>query len=185
MGSGARIDAHKIRAMHDRHAAYLDGDTTTRRTAAAHRTTRSARGFTLIEAMITVAIIAILSSIALPAYFDYLRRGQLPEAFNHLADYRVKLEQYYQDNRNYGTAKCADVAAPPSWANFAPGTARYFAFGCTLTDGGQGYLVSATGNTARAIGHTYTVNHANAQKTTAFKGKTVDKACWLTKGSEC
>ena len=62
-----------------------------------------ASGFTLIEVMITVAIVAILGSIALPAYFDYVRRGQLPEAFSNLADYRVKMEQYYQDNRNYGT----------------------------------------------------------------------------------
>ncbi len=76
------------------------------------------RGFTLIELMIIVAIVSILAAVALPAYGDYVRRGQLPEAFAGMSDLRVKMEQYYQDNRNYGTngGNCADVG-PPSWAD--------------------------------------------------------------------
>ena len=64
----------------------------------------AAWGFTLIELMIVIAVVAILAAVALPAYGDYLRRGQLPEAFTNLADLRVKMEQYYQDNRSYGAA---------------------------------------------------------------------------------
>ena len=37
-------------------------------------------GFTLIEVMIVVAIVAILASVALPSYQDYIRRGQLQPA---------------------------------------------------------------------------------------------------------
>jgi type IV pilus assembly protein PilE len=144
-----------------------------------------AQGFTLIEVMITVAIVAILAAVALPAYFDYVRRGQLPEAFTNLADYRVKLEQYYQDNRNYGAAACADVAGAPSWANFNPANAQYFGYGCTLSGGGQGYTVTATGSAGRAVGHVYTIDSANVQSTTRFKNSVVAKNCWLIKGSEC
>lgn len=143
-------------------------------------------GFTLIEVMITVAIIGILAAVAMPAYTDYLRRAQLPEAFAALADYRVKLEQYFQDFRNYGKADgdpCANGTNAPAWNNFVPSNRKYFTYSCTVV--GTGYLLTATGSAGRAVGHTYTLDHNNNQKTTKFKGATVDKSCWLIKGQEC
>jgi type IV pilus assembly protein PilE len=146
------------------------------------------RGFTLIELMITVAIVAILAAVALPAYGEYVRRGQLPEAFAGMSDLRVKLEQYYQDNRNYGGGQCAD-AGPPSWSDGSGGLtyagSQYFTFTCALSGSGQGYTVTATGSSGRAIGHTYTITHANVRATTEFKGEGSNKACWLSGGSEC
>jgi type IV pilus assembly protein PilE len=153
----------------------------------------AAKGFTLIELMIVIAVVAILAAVALPAYGDYLRRGQLPEAFTVLADLRVKMEQYYQDNRNYGetgNTVCANTATnPPSWNGFAPAAARHFTFSCALNGnsgaGNQGYTLTATGSAGRTLGHTYTITHDNVQRTTAFKGAVVAKACWVTRGSEC
>ena len=150
--------------------------------AAAHR------GFTLIEVMIVVAIVAILAGVALPSYFDYVRRGQLPEAQAALSDFRVKMEQYYQDNRDYGGANCAD-SGPPSWSagngTLNYGAAQFFTYSCTLSGGGQGYTVLATGANGRAVGHNYTINHNNARVTTKFKAAALTKSCWLVKGSEC
>jgi len=145
----------------------------------------SPRGFTLIELMITVAIVAILAAVAIPAYGDYVRRGSLTEAFSQLADYRVKMEQYYQDNRNYGsTAACVDGTAAPSWKTFAPTGAKYFDYGCTSS--GQGYTVTATGKTGTvAAGHIFTINQNNVQATTKFKGTTVSQSCWLVKSATC
>ena len=123
---------------------------------------RRARGFTLIEVMITVAIVAILAAVALPTYADYVRRGLLPEAFTALSDFRVKMEQYYQDNRAYGTTNCADVASGPTWASATPTLtytgAKYFTYACALTAGGQGYILTATGSSGRAVGHVYTID---------------------------
>ena len=143
-------------------------------------------GFTLVEVMIVVAIIGILAAIALPAYNDYIRRGQLPEAFGALADYRVKMEQYYQDNRSYGTKDCADGAGAPPWHTFTPSNQKYFTYGCVLTNSGQGYTITATGNAGQVGGssvHTYTINDANARTTTSFKGATVAQNCWLVKST--
>jgi len=168
---------------------FLDSTAKAASTARATRRRRS-RGFTLIEVMITVAIVAILSGIALPAYFDYVRRGQLPEAFGNLADFRIKMEQYYQDNRSYGTSStvCANVNTP-AWANFVPSNQKYFTYTCTpsnLASGTyQGYTITATGASGRVVGYDYTITSANAQTTTKYKGSTVTKSCWLSKGNEC
>jgi type IV pilus assembly protein PilE len=147
------------------------------------------RGFTLIELMIVVAVVAILSAVAMPSYFDYVRRGQLPEAQAALSDFRVKMEQYYQDNRNYGTTNCADTS-PPSWATSTPtltyGAATYFTYTCALSSAGQAYTITATGSSARAVGHVYTIDEGNHPKTTFFKGvAATNRNCWLIKGGEC
>lgn len=146
-------------------------------------------GFTLIELMIIVAIIGILAAIAIPSYGDYIRRGQLPAAFNGLSEYRVKMEQYYQDNRNYGGSACADGTSGTGWNTF-PTTNERFTFTCALnTRSGdsaqQSYTVTATGASGRATGHTYTIDQAGTRTTTQFKGSTVSQSCWLTSSSTC
>ena len=63
----------------------------------------SGRGFTLIELMVTVAIVAILAAIAYPAYRNYVIRGQLVDATNGLSALRANMERFFQDNRTYAT----------------------------------------------------------------------------------
>ena len=151
---------------------------------------KSSSGFTMIELMIVCAVVAILASIAVPSYADYVRRGQLQEAFAALSDYQVKLEQYYQDYKNYGNAggtTCANGTNAPSWKSFAPAGGQYFTFTCALTSSSnnQGYTLTATGSTAAATGHVFTVDNGGTRRTTKFKGSSVAKSCWLVRGTEC
>lgn len=145
-------------------------------------------GFTLIELMVVIAIISILASIAIPQYNDYVRRASLQEAFSNLSDFKVKLEQFYQDNRSYGTVGQAIPCGHDGTANridFSPANSK-FAYTCALTgDDPQVFLVTATGSSGRAVGHTFTINQTNAKTTTAFKGSSVTKSCWMANGSEC
>jgi len=154
-------------------------------------------GFTLIELMITVAIIGILAAVAMPSYTNYIRRGQQPEAFNELSDLRTKMEQYYQDNRSYGTSACVDTNAP-AWAasggtsiwGLAPSSTNafgfhYFSFSCALNSSGQGYTITATGGAGRVSGDVYAIDQAGNRTTTNFKGAAVTAACWLTSSPAC
>lgn len=147
---------------------------------------KKAKGFTLIELMITVAVVAILAAIALPAYQDYVRRGQLTEALNYLADFKVKLEQFYQDNRNYGTAAngCGHDGTAQR-IDFAVSSIRYFTFTCALGATNQLYTITATGSAGYATGHIYTLNQNDVKSTTKFKGSVVTKTCWVLRGDEC
>lgn len=136
--------------------------------------------------MIVVAVIAILAAIGIPSYNDYVRRGQLPEAFAQLSDYRTKMEQYYQDNRNYGTGSdCAKDASADAWNGFAPSGAKYFTYSCTTSNSNQAYVITATGSSGQATGHVFTVNQNGDRATTKFKGATVTASCWLTRSSTC
>lgn len=64
---------------------------------------RSNRGFTLIELMITVAIIGILASIAYPSYTDFVSRSNRSEGQRELLRYANLQEQVFVDARAYAT----------------------------------------------------------------------------------
>jgi type IV pilus assembly protein PilE len=136
---------------------------------------KQARGFTLIELMITVAIIAILAAIALPQYNDYVQRGKLTEAFTALAEFRVRMEQFYQDNRRYdgGGLNGCGAAAPNS---------KYFTFGCApAVAPSQTYVITATGITNQGMtGFVYTINEANVKTSPlTVSGWTASTTCWV------
>lgn len=143
-------------------------------------------GFTLIEVMITVAIVAILATIALPSYNHYVIRGKLTEATSALADLRVKLEQSYQDNRHYSST----ATACPSVAMPAAPAVKHFAFTCNWAAGNtnQFFTVTASNVANQGLGaagsYVFTINQANVRATTAFPGATVPKTCWISKEGE-
>lgn len=136
-------------------------------------------GVTLIELMVTVAIMAILAAVAIPMYSDYVMRGRIPQATGNLSSMRVKLEQYFQDNRTYVGACVAGTIAPLPPADD-------FTYTCpTLT--ATTFTVQATGQ-GSMTGFTYTLDESNTKKTTAVPTGwgSAPVSCWVTKkGGAC
>ena len=137
------------------------------------------RGFTLIELMVTVAIVGLLAAVAYPSFTQYIRRGKIVEALGQLSTLRVRLEQYYQDNRNYGSTATACGVPMPSGAAFT--------YTCTWGASGtsQSFVATATGqDSAGMSGYVYTVDETNARATTQFEGAAVTYTCWIKKRGE-
>lgn len=134
-------------------------------------------GFTLIELMISVAIVAILMAIAIPSYRAYVYRSYLSEAFDGLSNYQIRMEQSLSDNGNYGVGACAVATA----------NTVHFTVACALTNGGLGFTATATANNVGGFtGYTYTINETSARVTTVFpNGVGLPSACWLVHVGDC
>jgi type IV pilus assembly protein PilE len=135
-------------------------------------------GFTLIELMIVVVVIAILAAVALPSYNDYITRGKISEAVSQLADQRVKMEQYFQDNRTYVSSGTTCGSAMP--------TVKYFTYTCTGT--ATTYTLTATGISGQGMnGFVYTINESGTRATTGSPtGWGTSTSCWvIRKGGSC
>jgi type IV pilus assembly protein PilE len=143
---------------------------------------KRSNGFTLIELMVVVAIVAIISAIALPAYRDYVIRSSLAEAYANLGAQRVRMEQYYQDVRDYTNACTGTTVAFPLPAG------QYFDLACGNL-GANTYTITATGKAGtNGAGFVMTIDQNNVRRTTAVKAGWTAPAtnCWIrTKNGGC
>ena len=142
------------------------------------------RGFTLIEVLITVAIVAILAAIALPAYQDSITRGKIIDATVRLGDYRAQMEKWFLDNRTYQPVPAAGTTcgvAPPAFGASDP-----FKIDCNaLTP--TTYTITATGQTGVGMpALVYSVDQANVRSTTGAGSWLGSGTCWsVRKDGSC
>lgn len=134
---------------------------------------RGAQGFTLVELMIAVAVIGILTAVALPAYNEHVTRSRLTEAFSALAAAQPSAEQFWANGRTFEGFGVAN-GLPAASANFT----------YALTTGtASAYTIKATG-TGNAAGFSYTIDQSGTRATlTVPDGWTRTATCWTDRKS--
>lgn len=103
-------------------------------------------GFTLMELMITVAILAVITAIAVPAYNGYMATARKTEGHNNLAALALAQEEYFLENNEYfyGADKTAlETASGNLWEATSSDGVFNFAYAVSGTTGN--YTATATG----------------------------------------
>lgn len=136
------------------------------------------RGFTLIEAMITVAIVAILATIAVSSYRSYILRANRTEARSAILRIQVAQEKFFLQNNTY-TTNFTD--APPDGLGLGSATTANGYYELEVTAGSTGSIATSFIATATAAGtqerdtaacRVFTIDDTGARTPAA------DSDCW-------
>jgi type IV pilus assembly protein PilE len=130
------------------------------------------RGFTLIEMMVVVAIIAILSAVAWPSYLKHVAKTNRVAAQGCLAEYANYMERYYTSNLRYDQT-AAGVANADPHMDCQSQIARNYTLAPASTS--TSFTITATPTTVQlnrdAVCGTLTLNHRGSRTPTTA-------GCW-------
>ena len=122
---------------------------------AAMNTVRTQQGVTLIELMITIAVLAVLASIAIPAYQGYIVTGKKSECFNEIAAIQLAQEEFFLENNQYYAGSLTY-----SLNTLVTASGGLYRNNTTAAQRNCSYVVATTGGAANS-GYTLTVTGTN------------------------
>ena len=139
-------------------------------------TTRRSKGFTLIELMITVAVIAILAAIAIPSYSEYVRKGRRADGRALLQSAAIAQEKHRLANATFATATTA-LNPPCPTSGACPSEQGHYSLAAPTAVTGSAYTL-----TANATSSSQLADSACTAITYRVSGATVvygpSNACW-------
>lgn len=127
---------------------------------------RTDRGFTLIELMVVVAVVAILVSIAVPSYNEAVRKGKRGQAKADLVEAAQIAERYRTVNNSYENLS-AGTASSDEIVNQSPKTGEAdYQIAIQVPDGGRAFTLTATpqGGQAKDRCGVLTLDQAGAKR---------------------
>lgn len=131
-------------------------------------------GFTLIEMLITVAVVSLLAAIAYPSYQDQVRKSRRAEAQSLLMDIGTRQQQRLLDVRNYA-ASTADLNV-----NIPTSVSPYYTITINTPAGAvpPTFTANATPLNSQAKDKCGTLGIDNTNTKTAIKGGAAQTGCW-------
>lgn len=143
-----------------------------RSTPSQAQVSNASQGFTLIEMLIAVAVLAILAAIAIPSYQSYIIKSEIRTAQSELLSLALNFENRYQRTLAYPAVTVDDSDAITStFTSWSP-SASHFAFTAS-TSTATAYTLVATGS-GRQAGCSISINEKNERSTSG---------CQFTSGS--
>ena len=135
------------------------------------------RGFTLIEVMVTVAILGILAAVAYPSYVQYVAKSGRSEGIVALVDFANRQEQYFNDQRQYAT----NMKAFGYTTNYMDTENSYYRLtinrpnttSMTITATARGIQSSRDSDCAK-----FTINHLGLKQAFNANGVETTAECW-------
>jgi len=125
---------------------------------------KQAKGFSLIELMVVIAIIGILAAIGIPSYQSQMKQGRASSVKGDLMNLAARVEVYRQGNLSYNGVSAAGVYSASSPQN---GQAN-FSLNVVVQDGGRNFLLSAI-----------PIAGSEAKNDGAFWYNPKGKSCWF------
>jgi len=136
---------------------------------------RKHSGFTLIELMIVLVVVAILASFAIPSYLSQVRKSRRSDATSTLGDLQLRQERYRAENATYGTV--IQLGLTTSGTSYASPNGYY-----TVSLGTVSGNCPTTGSTAETTANSYWLQAAAVS--TSSQAKDTGCTTMLLK-SEC